>query len=53
MEPKKTSDTRVLALEQVQPLILTIRGEQVMLDADLARLYGVATKRLQRARQTQ
>jgi hypothetical protein len=26
--------------------ILTIRGERVMLDADLARLYGVKTERL-------
>lgn len=26
--------------------ILLLRGQRVMLDADLARLYGVATKRL-------
>lgn len=30
----------------VQDYILTIRGQKVMLDADLARVYGVTTKRL-------
>ena len=29
-----------------EPLILTIRGQRVILDADLAQIYGVATKRL-------
>jgi hypothetical protein len=29
--------------------ILTIRGERVILDADLARIYGVATKALNQA----
>jgi hypothetical protein len=32
--------------ESVEPLILTLRSERVMLDADLARVYGVSTKRL-------
>jgi hypothetical protein len=36
MKPKKPIET----------LILTIRGQKVMLDADLAELYGVPTKRL-------
>lgn len=33
-------------LEPLEPLIRELRGERVMLDADLARLYGVPTKRL-------
>ena len=33
-------------LEQIEDLIHVIRGKQVMLDRDLARLYGVETKRL-------
>jgi hypothetical protein len=33
-------------LEPVEPLIHEVRGERVMLDSDLARIYGVATKRL-------
>jgi hypothetical protein len=30
-----------LVNEQLEPLILTIRGHRVLLDGDLARLYGV------------
>jgi hypothetical protein len=33
-------------VEQIAPRILSIRGQRVMVDADLARLYGVTTKRL-------
>jgi hypothetical protein len=33
-------------LERIQQAILLIRGKRVMLDADLAELYGVSTKRL-------
>jgi hypothetical protein len=33
-------------IEQIQQSILLIRGKKVMLDADLAKLYGVSTKRL-------
>lgn len=38
--------TKKNALEPVEPLIRIVRGERVILDADLARLYGVPTKRL-------
>ncbi len=31
---------------QIEDRIYTVRGKRVMLDADLARLYGVTTKRL-------
>lgn len=33
----------------IEPLIHTVRGQQVMLDTDLARLYEVETKNLNRA----
>jgi hypothetical protein len=35
-----------IPIEEIQQTILLIRGKKVMLDADLARLYGVSTKRL-------
>jgi hypothetical protein len=36
-------------IERVETLILVIRGEKVILDADLAKLYGVSTKALNQA----
>lgn len=33
-------------IEKIEAMIYTIRGHRVMLDSDLARLYGVETKRL-------
>ena len=36
----------VLPIERIAQSILVIRGQKVMIDADLAVLYGVATKRL-------
>lgn len=35
--------------EKLAPLVLIVRGEKVLLDADLAGLYGVETKRLNEA----
>lgn len=35
-----------LSLEQIATKVLTIRGQRVLLDADLAELYGVPTKQL-------
>jgi hypothetical protein len=35
-----------LVVEQIEPCILLLRGERVILDADLAHLYGTSTKRL-------
>ena len=35
--------------ESLEPLIFTVRGHRIILDADLARLYGVTTKRLNEA----
>ena len=34
---------------KIENLIYEIRGKQVMLDSDLARLYGVETKRINEA----
>lgn len=45
--PKKSKSLTVL--EPVEPLIREIRGERVMLDADLARIYRVPTFRLNEA----
>lgn len=41
MPTKKT----VSVPDSLEPLIFTIRGHRVILDADLARLYGATTKR--------
>jgi len=35
-----------LALQKIAPLIHQVRGERIVLDSDLARVYGVTTKRL-------
>ena len=42
----KAEQTSLQPLENIENLIRVIRGKQVMLDRDLARLYGVETKRL-------
>jgi hypothetical protein len=36
-------------LKPIEPLILTLRGQRVILDADLAEIYGVSTKALNQA----
>jgi hypothetical protein len=38
--------TELVLVEEVEPRILQIRGNKVILDRDLAELYGVTTKRL-------
>ena len=35
-----------LSQHDIEKLIITVRGEQVLIDQDIARLYGVTTKRL-------
>ena len=42
----KVETTSIQPVEQIESLIITVRGKQVILDRDLARLYGVETKRL-------
>ncbi len=39
----------VVPVEKIEKAILLIRGQKVMLDADLAKLYGVSTKVLNQA----
>ena len=39
----------MIPVEQIAQLIYLIRGQKVMLDFDLAALYGVATKVLNQA----
>ncbi len=36
----------LVTIDAIQQKILLIRGQRVMIDADLAALYGVTTKRL-------
>ena len=43
-KPKRNMPTR--AIKGIEDQILVIRGQRVMLDRDLARLYGVTTKRI-------
>ena len=45
-EIAKVESASIQPLENIENLIHVIRGKQVMLDRDLARLYGVETKRL-------
>ena len=41
-----TNRDQLVGVGNIEPLIKIIRGQQVMLDRDLATLYGVETKRL-------
>lgn len=41
-----SKDLTSIAVEQVESIILVIRGEKVILDSELAKLYGVTTARL-------
>jgi hypothetical protein len=41
-----TKSTSLIPVERIERSILLIRGHKVMLDSDLAELYGVTTKRL-------
>ena len=42
MKPKQS----LIPSERIERVILLIRGQKVLLDSDLAELYGVTTKRL-------
>ena len=41
-----TNRDQLVVVDNIESLIKVIRGQQVMLDKDLATLYGVETKRL-------
>ena len=42
-------DVALVPLERIERSILLIRGQKVMLDRDLAQLYGVETRALNQA----
>jgi hypothetical protein len=42
----RATKNALIIVEQIEPRILLIRGQRVILDADLAKLYGVTPKRL-------
>ena len=44
-----TGKHAIVPVEQIERAILLIRGQKVMLDRDLADLYGVETKHLKQA----
>ena len=48
-EIAKAETASIQPVEQIESLIITIRGKQVILDRDLARLYGVETRVLNQA----
>ena len=45
--PEKT--TAIISVDAIVSKIISLRGERVMLDRDLAEMYGVETKQLKRA----
>ena len=49
MNSKTSKDKSLIPVQDIERLILMIRGYKVILDADLAALYGVETKQLIRA----
>jgi hypothetical protein len=42
---KRHRDTAIIPIERIESVILLIRGQRVIVDADLAVLYGVSTRR--------
>lgn len=40
------SDSSIIPVERIESRILLIRGKKVLIDRDLAELYGIETKRL-------
>jgi hypothetical protein len=49
MDDKMSKDRSLIPVERIEPSILLIRGQKVMLDRDLAQLYGVETRALNQA----
>ena len=49
MDDKMSKGRSLIPVERIERSILLIRGHKVILDADLAALYGVETKQLTRA----
>src|SRR4030042_165824 len=49
MNDKMSKDRSLIPLGRIERSILMIRGQKVMLDRDLAQLYGVETRALNQA----
>jgi len=49
MDEKMSKERSLIPLERIERSILLIRGQKVMLDRDLAQLYGVETRALNQA----
>lgn len=49
MKGKNMANTTLTTVANITSAICTIRGQKVLLDEDLARIYGVTTKALNRA----
>jgi len=49
MSDKMSKDRSLIPVERIERAILLIRGHKVMLDRDLAQLYGVETRALNQA----
>ena len=47
--PIVNADAATISVDEIKAKMYTIRGVQVMLDRDLASLYGVLTKNLNKA----
>jgi ORF6N domain-containing protein len=45
-KPSPKKKQALAKVDSIEPVIRVIRGQRVILDADLARIYGVTTKRL-------
>jgi hypothetical protein len=43
---KKRSTNTIVTPDEIQSMVRVVRGQRVMLDSDLAQLYGVSTARL-------
>ena len=44
----KTSNSSLIPADRIAHMIILLRGQKVMLDADLAQMYGVEVKQLKR-----
>ncbi len=49
MASKEKLETNLIVFEEIENKIYNIRGERVMLDGDLAEIYGVETRVLKQA----
>lgn len=46
MAPERIKEDEAVATKRIEPLIITVRNMKVIIDRDLANIYGVETRRL-------